>query len=332
REYLVYLLSQDPALKIVGTAKNGLEGVEQAERLKPHLILMDVHMPQMNGFEATREIMSRCPTPIVMVSASMSKDEAALSFEALKAGALMLVDKPAGPDHPEYPETSRRLVEAVKLMAEVKVIRHYSKRQRRSAEPTPVCIGDQKIHIIAIGASAGGPPVLADILERLPREFALPILVVQHIAAGFVAGLVDWLRHQTRLTVKLAERGERVTPGTVYIAPDTLQMGLTKRGTIHLTTEAADDGFRPSVSYLFRSVAESFGPSAVGVLLTGMGRDGAEGLLRLREAGAITIAQNQETSAVFGMPAEAIRLGAAEHVLSPEQIVGAIRSLVGRGR
>jgi len=252
-----------------------------------------------------------------------------MSFEALKAGALMLIHKPAGPDHPEYLETSRRLLEAVKLMAEVKVVRRWPRRPGRSVEYPLVRRGDRQVRVIAIGASAGGPPVVADILKSLPGELDVPILVVQHIAAGFVAGLVDWLMHQTRLTVKLAERGERVAPGTVYIAPDKLQMGITAGGTIHLLADPAEDGFCPSVSYLFQSVAESFGPSAVGVLLTGMGRDGADGLLRLREAGAITIAQDEETSAVFGMPAEAIRLAAAQHVLPPKEIAAALRSLAG---
>lgn len=331
REYLVYLLSQDPALKVVGTAKNGLEGVEEAERLKPNVILMDVHMPRMNGFEATQEIMKRCPTPIVMVSASISKDEVTLSFEALKAGAVMLVDKPAGPDHPEYLETSRRLVETVKLMAEVKIVRRWPRRERPVAPPPASAEAKQKIRLVAIGASTGGPQILADLLGELPANLAAPILIVQHIALGFTAGLAAWLDHGTQLRVKLAEAGEAVQPATVYVAPNRFQMGITKDGRIHLRGEPMGNGFCPSASYLFESVAEGYGRSAIGILLTGMGHDGAAGLKQLREAGGITVAQDQESSVIFGMPQEAIRLGAAEYVLSPEQIARLIRTLVGQG-
>ena len=328
REYLVHLVSQDPACEVVGTARNGLEAVEQAERLKPGVIVMDVHMPVMNGFEAARKMMERVPTPIVMVSASLSREEAAIAFDALKAGALTVVDKPGGPDHPDHAETARRLVETVKLMAEVKVVRRWPRRERPVPPSPPPTRLDRKIRLIAIGASTGGPPVLAQILPRLPGDLGVPILIVQHIARGFTEGLAEWLDQGTPLAVKLAEPGEAVRPGTVYLASDGAQMGITKEGRIRLTKDVIEDGFCPSASYLFQSVAETYGRSALGILLTGMGRDGAAGLKRLREAGGVTIAQNEETSVVFGMPGEAIRLGAAEYVFSPEQITRAIRSLV----
>jgi two-component system chemotaxis response regulator CheB len=336
REYLVYLLHHDPALQVVGVARDGLEAVEQAERLKPDVILMDVYMPRMNGYEATRQIMARVPTPIVMVSASLLGDEVAMTFEALKAGALTVVQKPSGLDHPDQAESVRRLVQTVKLMAEVKVVRRWLRTrdwgsgvrdQGELAVPQP----PQKIRLIAIGASTGGPQVIAEILARLPDDLAAPILVVQHIAPGFTQGLADWLGQGTRLAVKLAEVGEAVRNGTVYVAPEGSQMGITRDGRIRLTKDSGGDSFCPSASYSFQSVAEAYGRSAVGILLTGMGRDGAEGLRRLREAGAVTIVQDEESSVVFGMPGEAIRLGAAQYVLSPQQIPGAIRSLVTRG-
>lgn len=328
REYLVYLLGQEPALEVVGAARDGLEAVEQAERLKPDVVLMDVHMPRMNGYEATRQIMERVPTPIVMVSASLSRDEVVMTFEALKAGALMVVDKPGGPDHPNHVETAKRLVEAVKLMAEVKVVRRW-RRQEQVAGVKGV--RDQghagPFRLVAIGASTGGPPVVAEILRGLPCDLKVPILVVQHIAPGFTEGLSEWLGMSTRLTVKLAETGETIRSGTAYLAPDGSQMGVTPEGRIRLMKGSTGETFCPSASYLFQSVAESYGRLAIGILLTGMGRDGADGLKRLRNVGGMTIAQDEESSVVFGMPGEAIRLGAAEYVLSPEQIAETIRSL-----
>jgi len=312
---------------VVGTARDGVEAVEQARRLKPDIIVMDVHMPRMNGFEATRQIMERIPTPIVIVSASTSREEVAMTFEALRAGALTLVEKPGGPDHPKYAESARRLVETVKLMAEVKVVRRWPRRERPVPPSSPPVRTDPKIRLIAIGASTGGPQVVAEILTRLPGDLAAPVLIVQHIAPGFTEGLVEWLAQGTRLGVKLAETGEPVRAATAYLARDGFQMGITRDGRIRLTKELAEDGFCPSASYLFESVAEAYGRSALGILLTGMGRDGAAGLKLLREAGGMTVAQDEESSVIFGMPGEAIRRGAAEHVLSPEQISTLIRSV-----
>jgi two-component system chemotaxis response regulator CheB len=332
REYLVYLLSQDPALEVIGVARDGLEAVQQAERLRPDVIVMDVHMPRMDGYEATRRIMEGVPTPIVIVSASSSRQEVAATLDALKAGALTVLDKPAGPDHPAHEESARRLVETVKLMAEVKVVRRWPKRDSpERPAPAAASVG-RKIQLVAIAASTGGPPVVAEILRRLPGDLAAPVLLVQHIAPGFTEGLVEWLARETPLAVKLAAAGESAASGTVYIAPDGFQMGITTRGQIRLVKEPTGNGFCPSASHLFESVAEAYGPTAIGVLLTGMGRDGADGLLRLRRAGGVTIAQDEQSSAVFGMPAEAIRLGAAASVLAPEDIARAIHSLVSGGR
>jgi len=274
--------------------------------------------------------MERAPTPIVMVSAAFNRDEVEMTFEAIKAGALAVVEKPAGPDHPKHAETARLLIQTVKLMAEVKVVRRWS-RMKSVVPPTqPPTRPDGKIRLIAIGASTGGPGVVAEILSGFSS--APPVLIVQHIAPGFTAGLAEWLDRGTRLEVKLAGPDEPVRSGTVYLAPEGVQMGVTKDGRIRLAKEPAEDGFCPSASYLFQSVAAAFGRSAIGILLTGMGRDGASGLQRLRAAGGPTIVQDEESSVVFGMPAEAIRVGAAEYVLSPEQIVGTIRALVNQGR
>jgi two-component system chemotaxis response regulator CheB len=191
-----------------------------------------------------------------------------------------------------------------------------------------VVTADRRIRLVAIGASTGGPAVVSEILGRLPRDLGAPVLLVQHIVPGFVSGLAEWLGQATGFAVKVAEPREALRPGTVYVAPSGSQMGVTRDGRISLTQEEVEDGFCPSASCLFESVAESHGPSAIGIVLTGMGRDGAAGLKRLREAGAVTVAQDEESSVVFGMPGEAIRLEAAEHVLAPPGIAELIRALV----
>ena len=328
REYLDHLLSQDPALQVVGTVQNGQEAVEQAQRLRPDVILMDVHMPLMNGYEATRQIMERIPTPIVMISSNMSHDQVAMTFEALKAGALTVLDKPYGLGHPDSNKTASQLKETVRLMAGVKVIRRWPRRDRSAPSPTLPARAGSNIQLIVIGASTGGPTVIVEILGSLPLNFPVPILVVQHIATGFTPGLVKWVGQSTPLHVKLAKSGETAQPGTVYLAPHGAQMGITKDRQIHLTKEPRENHFCPSVSYLFESVAKAFGQSAMGILLTGMGQDGAGGLLQLSKAGGVTIAQDEETSVIFGMPGEAIRLGAAQYVLSPAQIAELLRGLV----
>jgi two-component system chemotaxis response regulator CheB len=328
RQYLAYLLGEDPDLVVVGTAGDGVEAVEQAAQLKPDVIVMDVHMPRMGGFEATRQIMARVPTPIVMVSTAARQEEVAMTFDALNAGAVAVLEKPRGIDHAEHDETARQLLGTVKLMAQVKVVRRWPRRPWPTAAPSPA-EPSRKIRVIAIGASTGGPQVLAEILAGQGRDLSVPILIVQHIAAGFTAGLAEWLARGTRLAVKLPQPpGELAQPGTAYLAPDGVQMAIRQDGRIHLTEDRGEDGFRPSASYLFESVAESYGRSALGILLTGMGRDGATGLKKLRDAGGTTVAQDRDSSVIFGMPAEAIKLGAAQHVLSPAEIAEMIRALV----
>lgn len=329
REYLAVLLARDPAIEVVGQARDGVEGVAGAERLRPDLVLMDAHMPRLSGCEAARQIMERFPTPIVIASASLSKGEVTLGFEALEAGALTLVDKPIGPGLPGSEDGARRLVETVKLMADVKVVRRHARRSARAsaAAAGPVPADRPLPRLIAVGASTGGPVALARLLRDLAPDLAAPVLVVQHIAPGFAGGLADWLERETSLTVKLAEHEEPLRARNVYVAPHGQHLGVTAAGRVTLEPGREDDGFCPSASRLFASVAASCGSAAIGVLLTGMGRDGAEGLLELRRAGAATIAQDSGSSVVFGMPAAAIELGAAQHVLALEEIAALIRRL-----
>ena len=323
REYLKYLVERAGGFEVVGVAADGAAGVELAQRLRPDVVLMDIQMPRMNGYEATRRIMERTPTPIVLVSASLSRDEVGMSFEALRAGALTVLEKPVGLDHPQTTAVAEEMLSTLRLMAEVKVVRRWPQAPPPAPLPPPPparALPMRQARLVAIGASTGGPAVLGEILGGLPAGLGASVLVVQHIAAGFVSGLAEWLGGQTPLTVKVAEAGEPLCAATVYLAPDGHQLGVTRDQRISLTTEAAVDGFRPSATHLFESVARVLPQSSVGVLLSGMGRDGAAGLRALRDAGGLTIAQDRETSVIFGMPAEAIRLGAAAYILPPEEI------------
>jgi len=332
RELLVHLLSADPAIQVVGTASNGKEAVEAAKQKKPDVITMDFHMPTMNGLDATRRIMETHPVPIVIVSGSSLPGEAAAAFRLLEAGALAIVEKPVGMDHPDHEAVARKLLQTVKLMAEVKVVRRWPKQGVASA-PIPIRRGVKlkplpaTIRLVAFGASTGGPIVLRTILSGLPKGFPVPIVIVQHIADGFAEGLAEWLTQSSGIPVHVATNDQELVPGHAYVAPVGRQMKVNANGRIALGDGGPVNGHSPSVSCLFRSVAEVFGRDAIGVLLTGMGKDGAEELKLLKDRGAITFAQDQETAVVNGMPGEAVQLDAATHVLSPDEIATALRSL-----
>lgn len=336
REFLVHILGSDPDIQVIGTANDGEEALEAVRRTQPNVITMDIHMPKMNGLEATRRIMETHPTPIVIVSGSQDPREVATTFQAMEAGALAVLSRPAGIGHPDHEASARELVQTVKLMSEVKVVRRWPRGRREAAVPRPGETGLKralaKVRVVAIGASTGGPPVLHTILAALPKDFPAPVLIVQHMAAGFIRGFADWLSQSSCLPVHLATHGEYILPGHIYLAPDECQMKVERGGRIVLTRDPPENGLRPSVSYLFRAVADVYGGDAVAGLLTGMGRDGAEELKLLREKGAITFAQDKESSVVHGMPGEAIRLDAATLVLPPERITAALMNLVNNGK
>ena len=332
REFLVHILSSDPEIKVIGTPHNGEEALEALKASRPDVITMDIHMPKMDGFEATRKIMETSPTPIVIVTGSTDPREVGTTFRAVEAGALAVVPRPHGLRHPDYEATVKELIQTVKLMSEVKVVRRWNRVRRTPLAPSAEEIKgngySSEIQIVAIGASTGGPIVLQTILSQLQKTFPVPLLVVQHIAAGFTEGFVEWLNQTSSLPVHLAADGEPILPGHAYVAPDGFQMGVKVKGRIALSQNACENGLRPSVSFLFRSLAEVYGETAVGVLLTGMGKDGAVELKLMKEQGAVTLVQDEESSVVFGMPGEAIKLAAATYVLSPEKIAAALQSLV----
>jgi len=251
----------------------------------------------------------------------------------MEAGALTVLQRPLGHGHPSHAAMARELIQTIKLMSEVKVVRRWPmSRHRAAARPTSAASREQGVpRIVAIGASTGGPPALHRIISGLPREFPLPIVVVQHMASGFIGGFVEWLKGSCSMAVSVGVNGGTLAPGHVYVAPDELHMTIAKGGRISLTREPLENGLRPSVSSLFRSVAESYGGDAIAGLLTGMGRDGAEELRVLKQAGAVTFVQDKDSSAVHGMPGEAIRLDAAMFILSPEKIAAMLINVASGG-
>jgi len=329
RELLIHILSSDPEIEIIGTASNGEEAIVTTKHLSPDVITMDIHMPKMDGYEATRRIMETCPVPIVIVTGSANAEEVSMAMRVIEAGALAVVQKQKGSGHPDFQVEVSRFIQTVKLMSAVKVVRRRAFPIREANQPVQVKLErPSEIQLVAIGTSTGGPPVLQTILSKLPKNFPVPVLIVQHMAAGFIEGFVDWLGQTSSLPVHVAIHGEYILPGHVYLAPDGFQMKPDRYGRISLARSENMNGLCPSVSYLFRSVSEVFGKNAVGVLLTGMGKDGAEELKLMKEKGAITIAQDKESSVVHGMPGEAIKLDAAMYVLAPGKIAEVLSVLV----
>ena len=335
RELLAHVLASDPEIRIAGFAKDGAEAIARLEELKPDVVTMDIHMPGLDGYRTTRRIMETRPVPIVIVSSDCDPDDVTKVFRALEAGAVAVAAKPPGPGAPRYEECARKLIETVRAMSEVRVVKRWTRDRwpaaQVAASPAPREIfpaARAQIRLVAIGASTGGPLVLQTILAALPKPFPVPILIVQHISTGFVQGLADWLAQSTGLPVRLSRDGERTLPGHAYLAPDSVHMRIEKNGCISCAEGAPESGLCPAVSCLFRSVASAYGEQAVGILLSGMGRDGAEDLKLMRARGAVTIAQDKESSVVNGMPGAAVEIGAAMHVLPPEGIAALLAALV----
>jgi two-component system chemotaxis response regulator CheB len=331
QEFMTHIFASDPEIRVVGVAENGLEAIDLVRQNRPDVITMDIHMPIMDGYEATRKIMETTPTPIVIVSASSRTKEVDSTFRAMEAGALAVILRPPGIGHPDHDAAAKELIQTVKLMSEVKVIRRFSQRRREGVIQQLAVSQSRKtatdIQVAAIGASTGGPPVLQRILSDLPNDLSFPVLIVQHITQGFIEGFSRWLSETSHFPVRVASNGERTLPGHGYIAPDGLHMEIGPGPVIALSDHAPENGLKPSVASLFRSVTKVAGPAAIGVLLTGMGRDGVEELKAMKENGAITVVQDKESSVVHGMPGEAINIDAAIYVLPPEGIAKLLASL-----
>jgi two-component system chemotaxis response regulator CheB len=343
QQLLSHILGADAQIAVIGCADDGEKALLALEELQPDVITMDIHMPRLNGFATTRRIMESKPLPVIIVSGSYQANDAGKTFRALEAGALAIVRKPSGPGHSSYQKDAAELVRTVKMMSEIKVVKRWPQPCRGVPAPPLAAAGGritpEKIKVVAIGASTGGPTVIQEIFTALPKDLVVPVLVVQHMATGFMDHFVQWLSSTSGFPCHLASHGAALRPGHAYFAPDGYHLLTGRDRSIVLSDMCPEHGLRPSVARLFHSVAENYGDQALGILLTGMGRDGADDLKLLQSQGSVTIAQDQESSIIFGMPGEAIKLAAADFILPPEGIVQLLARLsragndvAGRGR
>jgi two-component system chemotaxis response regulator CheB len=350
RRFARAAIEADGGMTVVGEARNGRDAIAMVERLQPAAVLMDLHLPVMNGIEAIERIMATRPTPILVYSAFVDGDDRENATAALAAGAVDVMAKPGSDRSGRLDEFAEALRRRVRVAGRAKVITHprgrlgstavaVSTRRLGTPEPEPVppaaihppppeLVAPRRVRLVAIGASTGGPQALANVLGQLPADLDAAVVVVQHMADGFIEGLAGWLDGMCAVPVQVAVSGRRMEPGSVSIAPSGLN--LIVHDSLRVTThEPPKTQFHvPGIDETLSSVADALGSRAVGVLLTGMGRDGAVGLKRMRERGALTIAQDESTSAVYGMPAAAVALGAAELQLPIEEIGPVLRQVV----
>lgn len=338
RRYLCEVLDTDQELEVVGEASDGKRAIELCQALRPDVVTMDMMLPVMTGLGATEYIMAHCPTPILIVSSSTNRGELFKTYEALAAGALEVLEKPQGDETDAAWE--RKFIGIVKLISRIRVITHPRARlgavgraQAPRFEGPASSSSQQHRNVIALGASTGGPGAIVEILRALPGSFPLPLLLVLHIAEPFGAAFADWLDGQTEHRVCYARDGDliRSRGGEVIMAPPDSHL-VVRGGRVRLTVEPERHSCRPSVDVLFESIAREYGPTAAACLLTGMGRDGAAGLLEIRRVGGLTIAQDEATSIVYGMPREAVILGAAERILPLGEIGPMLAALAGHTR
>ena len=350
RRFLRAAVEAEGDFTVVGEARNGKEAVALVERLRPAAVLMDLDLPVMSGIEAIERIMSSHATPILVYSAFVAGANSENALEALAAGAVDVLAKPGPDDTGTLDEYAAVLRRKLRVAARVRVITHPRGRLRSQgligtapslgsatprrplAHPVEPCPeGRDAVRLVAVGASTGGPQALLTLLGQLPVDLDQAVLVVQHMAEGFIPGLASWLDGLVPMPVVVGESGRRLVPGTITIAPSGGNLLVQDDRLRVLCTPPEPGQFHvPGIDASFESVARALGPAAVGVLLTGMGRDGAAGLLAMRGRGALTLGQDEATSAVYGMPAAAQALGAVDHQLPLEQIAPALLTALGR--
>ncbi|NWF92210.1 MAG: chemotaxis response regulator protein-glutamate methylesterase [Syntrophaceae bacterium] len=326
---LTNIINCDPQILVAAVATNGKEAVDLVPRLKPDIITMDIDMPVMDGFEATKQIMAYHPTPILIVSSTVFKAGMEKVFKAISQGALDVIDK-SDLEVMGDRKSGEALIAKIKFLTGVRVTHRPSAKLRQERPVPDLKVPKEKIsdRIVALVASTGGPQALLEILKRLPEDFPCGIVIVQHITNGFLPGLVDWLGKECKIKVKIGEDSEEIRPGVAYIAPDNLQMRVADGGRITLSDEPPCGGHRPSGDVLLESVARTYGKGSVAAILTGMGRDGAMGMKAIKQCDGRTLAQNEKSCVVFGMPSAAIEMNVVDKVLPVERMAEEILQMV----
>jgi two-component system, chemotaxis family, protein-glutamate methylesterase/glutaminase len=333
-EILQRLLNSSTAIKVVGTAHHGKQALELIPGTQPDVVCVDLLMEYMDGLELTRQVMASCPRPILVISNAVQETDTDNIFRLLQAGAVDVFPKPKAGSPSDYEKVKTALIHKIKVLSGVKVFTRPLSKPESCRRGEMVAISPPKIpaisnltvvqnsqfKVLAIGASTGGPGAFEKILCRFPAHFPLPVICAQHISEGFLEGLTHWLKAHCSLNVKIAQIGELPQPGTIYFAPETQHLELNAQGRFSYSPQKQARAYCPSITLLFKSIARFYGNTCLGVLLTGMGNDGAEGLKAIFETGGLTIAQDESTSVIFGMPKEAIALGAAQYVLPLQDI------------
>ena len=327
RRLLKDILHGRDGIEVVAEACDGLQAVELTQALKPDLVVMDLLMPVLDGLDAIEEIMAVSPTPVLVLSCAVEANEVDRAFAAIKRGALDVMEKPTLSDEAATEGFARALREKVLFLSRIRVIRH-PRRKQRLPEGFTAASMQSGHNILAIGASTGGPKAVMRLLKALPAGFPGAVFVVQHIAHGFARGFAKWLDRECALPVGIARDGANVVPGQALVAPDGSHLTL-EDGVIRLTDTPPVNCCRPSIDVFFGSLARQRCDQVVAVLLTGMGKDGALGMLRVKEAGGTTIVQDEPSCAVFGMPKAAITLDAAGRIVPLDLIPAAIERLFG---
>jgi two-component system chemotaxis response regulator CheB len=314
RQLLVHLINHTTDMEVLGEAQDGLQVMRLLEALEPDILLMDIIMPNMDGLEATRQIMRTKPVPIVLITGTLDTSETDIAFRAMRAGALSVLQKPAAQ---AFRTEGERMLNTLRTMATVKVIHHWQPEIRANTtapKVQPALANAQDLELVAIVSSTGGPAALNDLLKQIPADFPLPFVIAQHITPEFVHSLAGWLNSVIPMKVQVAVEGQRPQPGNVYLAPGDQHLIFDDQGYFRMNS-TMPARYTPSGDILLNSVAKVFGSRAVGVVLTGMGDDGAQGLRQMYDKGALTIAQDRETSVVYGMPQEAVKRGGVREVL-----------------
>ncbi|MBI2355359.1 MAG: chemotaxis-specific protein-glutamate methyltransferase CheB [Deltaproteobacteria bacterium] len=327
RDMIIAVLSSAPGITVVGKASNGLEAVAKVAALKPDLVTMDIEMPLLGGLEAIERIMAEHPVPILVVTA---RGGVHMAFAAVSKGALDLIEKPD-----IDPKSGQELIRKVRLLAGVDITRHQAVRARtEKMARTPLAAGQPRPdgRIVAIAASTGGPQALQQILSRLPADFPAPIVISQHIADGFAQGMADWLNCSTPLKVSVARNNEQIRPGCVYVNPSEFSMRITGQGATILGGQEACRHYHPCCDTLLRSAADAYGAHGVGVILSGMGDDGVDGMRAIKTAGGTTLAQDAKSSVVYGMNRLAVERGYVNRVVALADIASELAVLVGGTR